>query len=83
MVRHGTGQVRDSARHANGTNKQTNKQINLLPPYTKTVFLSEKLLNKPRQRLPTTTHIHVEVSLVDPEQILHGSHACENVANRN
>ena len=35
------------------------------------------------QRLPSTNHLHVEVRLVDPEQIIHGSHACEVAADKN
>ena len=58
-------------------------RIQKLRDFLSTVFLSKNLLNKPLQRLSSTTHSHVEVSLVDPEQILHGSHACEDVADRN
>ena len=47
------------------------------------MFLSKNLLNERRQRLSSTTLVHVEVSLVDPEQILHARHVCEDVADRN
>ena len=43
-------------------------RIQKLRDFFSTVFLSKKLLNEPRQRLSSTTHIHVEVGLVDLEQ---------------
>ena len=46
-------------------------RIQKLRDFFSTVFLSKNLLNEPRQRLSSTTHIHVEVGLVDLEQILH------------